>query len=128
MLNFAEQTGSGAVMIVWSFLPRKGTIKVYEAVRARVPQKHQSDTLTQHTTANLPTQLNNKQTNKQQESNHKATTKQQKEYKKLHRRRCTYIESIHCMQLQSSTHLIKITSAFNQPTNPMMASFEVVVL
>ena len=84
MLNFAEQTGSGAVMIVWSFLPREGTIKVYEAVRARVPQKHQSDTLTQHTTANLPTQLNNKQTNKQtnkqQESNHKATTKNTKNY------------------------------------------------
>ena len=81
MLNFAEQTGSGAVMIVWSFLLRGGTIKVYEAVRARVPQKHQSDTLTQHTTANLPTQLNNKQTNKQT-NNKKATTKQPQSNKK----------------------------------------------
>ena len=107
MLNFAEQTGSGAVMIVWSFLPKGGTIKVYEAVRARVPQKHQSDTLTQHTTANLPTQLNNKQTNKQtnkqQESNHKATKRIQK----------TTSSSLYLHRIDT-LHAITIKYPFNQ--------------
>ena len=40
MLNFAEQTGSGAVIVVWSFLTKTPTIKVlntvaYELVRGR---------------------------------------------------------------------------------------------
>ena len=116
MLNFAEQTGSGAVMIVWSFLPRKGTIKVYEAVRARVPQKHQSDTLTQHTTANLPTQLNNKQTNKQTtrkqpQSNHKATKRIQK----------TTSSSLYLHRIDT-LHAITIKYPFNENHNSIQST------
>ena len=32
MLNFAEQTGSGAVNVVWSFLAISGTNERYKAV------------------------------------------------------------------------------------------------
>jgi hypothetical protein len=57
MLNFAEQTGSGAVMLVWSFLPLQGCCcivskSIFEpfVVLTRVFPQCQDDTVYEDTT------------------------------------------------------------------------------
>ena len=49
MLNFAEQTGSGAVMIVWSFLLDWDVLLIMDAVLIGIhPNSHWSPSLVPH--------------------------------------------------------------------------------